>query len=79
MLVQNRDKRREWQRRAARKHAVVPRYFEVTPTYAVIHCGKCTVVFQRNLIMNVNEPTFICPNPACKARNWLPVRYQMQH
>lgn len=77
MIRANRQKRLEWQRRAARKGGIVPFYFEVTPTFALIYCGKCRTPFQRNLISNVNEPTFACPNPSCRAKNWLPITYNL--
>lgn len=73
----SRQQRQVWRRKAAARKAVVPKYFEVTPYTALIVCGKCKRTFQRNLIPNVNEPTFMCPELACKARNWLPVTYKL--
>ncbi|MFQ5648580.1 MAG: hypothetical protein ACE5IY_01440 [bacterium] len=72
-------KRRSWQRKAADKNAVVPRYFEVSPYNVLIVCGKCTQKFQRNLIPNVNEPVFVCPSRSCQTRNWVPVTYKLRH
>lgn len=67
-----------WRKQAASKKAIVPAYFEVTPNSVLIVCGKCRSVFQRNLVPNVNYPTFVCPSKNCRARNWVPVRYDLQ-
>jgi hypothetical protein len=73
------EKRREWKRRAALKNAIVPAYFEVSPVNVFMFCGKCENPFKRNLITNQNEPTYICPNRRCKARNWVPVQFQLRY
>jgi hypothetical protein len=67
----------EWRRRAAAKEAIVPSYFEVFPERVIIVCGGCREEFRRNLVPNVQEPTFVCPNEKCRARNWIPIRYQL--
>ncbi len=77
MFGRSLQKRREWQRKAARKNAIVPSYFEVSPEAVFIICGKCKTQFQRNLIPYLNEPTFICPKSSCKAKNWVPVTYEL--
>ena len=70
-------KRREWQRRAAKKNAIVPEYFEVFVNKVVIICGNCKHHYQRALVFGVNEPVFACPNNECKARNWVPVTFEV--
>ncbi|MCI5064217.1 hypothetical protein MRY87_00675 [bacterium] len=72
------EKRREWEHRAAQKNAIVPYYFEVFPQKVIILCGECHVKYQRPLIPNLDEPTFVCPNTECRARNWIPVRYNVK-
>lgn len=64
-----------WQAKASAVGAVVPSYFEVFPDHALILCGCCQTQFTRNLIPNRDEPTFICPDGNCKAKNWLPVYF----
>ncbi|RMG42869.1 MAG: hypothetical protein D6719_05155 [Candidatus Dadabacteria bacterium] len=68
----------EWQARAAAKNAIVPEYFEVFPNRVIIECGRCGREFRRNLVPNIDEPVFVCPDKSCKARNWLPVRYDLR-
>ena len=70
------QKMAEWRARAAKKDAIVPHYFEVFATKVIMQCGKCRQEFRRPLIPNLNEPTFVCPNASCKARNWIPLRYE---
>ncbi len=72
------ERRAVWRRKAAKKNAIVPAYFEVTPRAALIVCGKCGKRFRRNLVPHVDEPTFVCPDPGCRARNWLPVTYDLR-
>ena len=72
------EKLAEWRERAARKQAIVPRYFEVFPTHVVLECGECGAAFQRNLVLNLEEPYFVCPNQSCRARNWVPVYYDLK-
>ena len=69
------EKRAEWDAKASRKGAIVPEYFEVFPTRVIIVCGACHTRFVRNLVPNLNEPTFVCPTPTCKKKNWVPVRF----
>jgi len=69
------EKRAEWAVRAARKNAIVPGYFEVFPTRVIIVCGGCGARFVRNLVPNVNEPVFVCPENNCRSRNWVPVTF----
>ena len=69
----------EWQERAAKKEAIVPYYFEVFPTKVQIVCGCCYYAFQRSLIPNLNEPTFVCPNEGCRSRNWVPITYNLRY
>ena len=69
------QKRAEWVRRAALKHAIVPEFFEVFPTRVIIVCGRCRTRFVRNLVPNQNEPTFVCPEAACRAKNWVPITF----
>jgi len=66
----------EWRQRAAAKQAIVPGFFEVFPHRVVLKCGKCGLDFNRNLVMNIDEPVFVCPDPDCRARNWVPVKYE---
>lgn len=66
----------EWRARAAKKNGIVPEYFEVFPTKVIIVCGQCWTEFSRNLIPNCDEPVFVCPNQKCRARNWIPLRYE---
>ncbi len=77
MLGPTSGKRKEWRRKAAKKRAVVPNYFEISPYQAYIVCGKCKSSFNRNLVPNVNEPTFVCPSNYCQAKNWLPITYKL--
>lgn len=70
------QKKAEWRARAAQKRAIVPDYFEVFPTRVVIICGNCRHEFSRSLIPNLDEPVFVCPDKKCKARNWVPLRYE---
>lgn len=70
------DKRAEWARRAAVKNAIVPRFFEVFVNRVILECGHCGGSFQRPLVPNVNEPTFVCPNKDCRAKNWVPVHFK---
>jgi hypothetical protein len=69
--------RARWELQAAAKDAIVPEYFEVFPDHVIIVCGCCGKKFQRNLIPNVNEPTFVCPEEACAKKNWVPVRFKL--
>ncbi|MCB0328833.1 MAG: hypothetical protein KDD70_04195 [Bdellovibrionales bacterium] len=73
------EKLREWRIRASRKNAIVPYYFEVFPKKVVILCGNCHHEFQRPLVPNLDEPTFVCPEPDCRARNWVPVKYDLRY
>ena len=70
------EKKAEWKQRASIKQAIVPNYFKVFPRRVIIICGKCSFEFQRNLIKNVNEPVFTCPNESCKGRNWIPLKFE---
>lgn len=70
------EKRAEWQARAARKNAIVPADFEVFPERAILVCGRCSFRFQRALVFGIDEPVMVCPQESCRARNWLPVRYE---
>ena len=72
------EKLAEWQQRAAKKGAIVPAFFEVTARTALIKCGNCGTKFQRTLIPKLDEPTFVCPNDACRAKNWIPLRYDIR-
>jgi len=72
----NEKKKLIWRQRAASRGAVVPRYFEVSVRNVNIVCGRCGFPFSRNLIPNVNEPTFVCPAQQCRCRNWIPVTYK---
>ena len=65
--------------RAARKDAIVPEYFEVFPNKVIIVCGNCHATFHRSLIPNLDEPTFVCPEEDCRARNWVPVKYDLKY
>jgi hypothetical protein len=67
----------EWRNRAAKKNAIVPKYFEVFPNRVILVCGACETRFVRNLVPSVNEPTFVCPKPGCQNKNWVPVRYEV--
>ena len=71
-------KKAEWRRRAAEKDAIVPYFFEVFAQKVIIECGNCEHRFQRPLIPNLDEPTFVCPVDACKARNWVPVTFDLR-
>ena len=70
------EKRAEWRARAAKKNAIVPRNFEVSQRGATLECGKCGHSYHRRLRFGINEPVLVCPQDNCKARNWLPVRYE---
>lgn len=72
------EKKKEWEQRAKLKNAIVPKYFEVFPNKVDIICGKCGTSFKRALIMNLDEPTFICPNEECRARNWIPLKFDLK-
>ena len=72
------QKMAEWKERASRKDAIVPEYFEVTPTTVSIVCGKCKRSFGRNLIPGLDEPVFVCPNEKCRARNWVPIAFDLK-
>jgi hypothetical protein len=69
------EKRAEWETKAAKKDALVPEYFEVFPTRVIIVCGRCGHRFVRNLVPNLNEPTFVCPEKSCRVKNWIPVTF----
>lgn len=69
------EKRAEWKARAAQKEAIVPHYFEVSVSRVEITCGECRHEFRRTLLMNFDEPTFICPQ--CRAKNWVPVTFDL--
>ena len=79
MLRPSRQKLAEWKKRATQKKAIVPFYFEVSPEDVFLICGNCNAEFQRKLIPNVNEPTFVCPNKTCSAKNWVPVKFKLRH
>lgn len=72
------ENEREWQRRAIAREAIVPEYWEVFPTYVLIECGNCHTEFSRNLIPNVNDPTFVCPNEECRKKNFVPITYDLK-
>ncbi|MCB0321763.1 MAG: hypothetical protein KDD60_12625, partial [Bdellovibrionales bacterium] len=76
MKQPTKEKREEWELRASKKQAIVPYYFEVFPSKVHLICGHCQFEFHRNLVPNLDEPTFVCPNENCKARNWIPLRYE---
>ncbi len=73
------QKMAEWRVRAAKKNAIVPYYFEVFTTKVQIVCGNCYYAYQRPLIRNLDEPTFVCPNENCRARNWVPVKFNLRY
>ncbi|MEZ4753935.1 MAG: hypothetical protein R3A13_06435 [Bdellovibrionota bacterium] len=68
----------EWQAKAARKKAIVPEYFEVFPNKVIIVCGNCSHSFQRTLVLKLDEPVYTCPVEYCKARNWVPVYFDLK-
>jgi len=70
------DKKAEWAKKAALKDAVVPNYFEVFTTRVEILCGQCQHSFKRTLMLNVNEPIFVCPK--CSTKNWIPVTFDIK-
>lgn len=72
------NEKREWERRATAKDAIVPEYWEVFPTHVLIVCGSCHVEFKRNLVLNVNDPTFVCPNEGCRRKNFVPITYDLK-
>lgn len=69
-------KRLEWEKRAKLKGGIVPKYFEVYPNKVDIICGNCEHEFRRTLIVNLDEPTFVCPE--CNAKNWIPLKYDLK-
>ncbi len=69
------EKKAEWKARAARKNAIVPEYFEVSPYWVYLKCGECGDAFKRNLVPRLDEPVFVCPS--CRARNWVPVKFEL--
>ena len=70
------NKKLEWERKAQVKQAIVPYYFEVYPNKVEIVCGNCKHQYSRNLIVNIDEPTFVCPE--CGVKNWIPLRYDLK-
>jgi len=72
------EKIKEWRARASKKNAIVPAFFEVFPDHVFIVCGNCETIYKRVLIVNINEPTFACPNQSCKLKNWVPVHYDLK-
>ena len=72
------EKLAEWKERASIKGAIVPSYFEVSSRTAILVCGNCGTRYQRNLVPRVDEPTFVCPNESCRAKNWVPLRYNLK-
>ncbi len=66
-----------WKTQAALKGAIVPHYFEVFPHKVLLECGACKHAFSRPLIPHLNEPTFVCPQKHCKAKNWVPVYFDL--
>ena len=73
------EKIAEWRERAAKKNAIVPADFLVYADHVVLQCGNCGTEFARNLIPNLDEPVFVCPNQACASRNWVPVKFKLTH
>ena len=65
----------EWKARAQQKNAILPRSFTVSPKRIVIDCGSCGNQFGRRVVPNLSEPVFVCPKETCKARNWVPLRF----
>ncbi|MCB0317488.1 MAG: hypothetical protein KDD56_01940 [Bdellovibrionales bacterium] len=74
----SKEKLVEWQAKAAKKNAIIPEYFEVFPSKVHIICGTCKNSFKRTLILNRDEPVYVCPNSNCKARNWVPVYFDLK-
>lgn len=74
----SKEKQKEWNVKAKLKNAIVPEFFEVFPNKVHIICGKCGCSFRRSLIMNVDDPTFVCPNEECQAKNWVPIKYDLR-
>jgi hypothetical protein len=72
------EKLAQWRAQAAEKGAIVPQSFVVTPQQAEIICGNCGTKFVRNLILNLNNPTFVCPNESCGKKNWVPILYKLK-
>lgn len=70
------EKKAEWKARAAEKGAIVPHFFEVFPSRVELVCGKCKKEFKRPLLMNLDDPTFVCPQ--CKVKNWVPIKYDLR-
>jgi hypothetical protein len=68
----------DWRKRAAKKNAIVPEYFEVFPHKVNLLCGNCSHNFSRTLLPNLDEPVFVCPAKGCQARNWVPVRFDLR-
>ncbi|MDZ4786405.1 MAG: hypothetical protein SGJ02_10055 [bacterium] len=69
-------KRVEWAKRAADKGAIVPQFFEVFTNKVELICGKCRKEFRRSLILNVNDPTYACPE--CGVKNFVPVKFDLK-
>ena len=72
------EKKAEWAARAARKNAIVPEYFEVSPHWVYLRCGVCGKAFKRTLLKGLDEPVFVCPEDACRSRNWVPVKFDLK-
>ena len=70
------NKKKEWKIRASKKQAIVPNYFEVYPNKVEIICGNCNHAYSRSLIINLDEPTFVCPS--CGVKNWIPLKYDLK-
>lgn len=74
---QNPERRKDWEARAARKNAIVPEFFEVFPTRVSLTCGACKTEFVRPLVANVDDPVFVCPTESCRARNFVPITFDL--
>ena len=72
------ERRARWKAQAAAKGAIVPDVFEVYADRAVIVCGNCKHKFLRPLIPRLDDPTFVCPEKSCRAKNWLPVKFDLK-
>jgi hypothetical protein len=74
--MKNKVIKSDWLIRAQAKEAVIPEYFEVFTSRVELVCGACKKPFKRPLVLNLNDPVFVCPS--CKTRNWVPITYDLK-
>lgn len=78
MSAVNEKSKRDWERRADAKGALVPADWETHSTHVTIVCGSCGTRFKRNLTFGLDDPIFICPNGGCGKKNFVPITYDVR-